>query len=301
MLYWMRYSLFLVMATLPGLLWAEPIAVRQVETQLQEDHYLLDAKLHFEFNETVIDALQHGVPLTIELQLQVVREDAWFWEPNVADLKLYRVLRFHALTGLYEIKSLVQGSSQSFAVRDIAISALGEIQSLFIAEKKQLIEGETYVLELRASLDIESLPLTLRPLAYLTADWNLTSDWHIHPLTQLLEYQYVMTPKRFITRILPMTMLLVLLLISLHLMTTAVQNSSELNQLYVPLLLFSIFGLVVLVVMITLQLVKLVRQYRRKKIGVSPHSSHGVVVCAALTDTALSGVLLLSGFFITGY
>ena len=76
-----------------------------------------------------------------------------------------------------------------------------------------------------------------------------------------------MTPKRFFRRILPMTMLLVLLLTSLHLMSTAVQNSSELNRLYVPLLLFSIFGLVVLVVMITLQLVRLVRQYRRKKMG----------------------------------
>jgi len=187
MFYWMRYSLFLVIAILPGLLQAEPIAVRQVESQLQEERYLVDAQLHFDFNETVMDALQHGVPLTIELQLQVVRKDAWFWEPNVADLRLYRVLRFHALTGLYEIQNLEQGRSQSFAIRDIAISALGEIQSLFMVEKKQLIEGETYVLELRASLDIESLPLTLRPLAYLTADWNLASDWHIHPLTQLLD------------------------------------------------------------------------------------------------------------------
>jgi len=183
----MRFSLLFIIAIVPGLLWAEPIAVQRVETVLQEGHYLADAQLRFDFNKTVIDALQHGVPLTIELQLQVVRKDAWFWEPNVVDLKLYRILRFHALTGLYEIRNLEDGDSQSFAIRDIAISALGEVQSLFVVEEKQLIEGETYELELRASLDIESLPLTLRPLAYLTADWNLTSDWHIHPLTQLLD------------------------------------------------------------------------------------------------------------------
>jgi len=188
MLYWMRYCLLLTLTTvLPGQLWAEPIAVQQVETQLQEDRYLLDATIHFELNETVLEALEHGVPLTIELQLQVVRRGAWFWEQNVVNLHLYRVLRFHALTGLYEIQDQKHERSQSFATRDIAIAALGEIQSLPVVEKKQLMVNESYIIELRAALDIESLPLTLRPLAYLTSDWNLSSKWHIHSLTQLLD------------------------------------------------------------------------------------------------------------------
>jgi len=102
-----------------------------------------------------------------------------------------------------------------------------------------------------------------------------------------------MTAKRFITRILPMTVLLVLLLTSLHLMTTAVQNSSELNRLYVPLLLFSIFGLVVLVVMITVQLVRLVRQYRRKKMG-SRLTVRMVLLFVLLSLTPLSVVYYYS-------
>jgi len=102
-----------------------------------------------------------------------------------------------------------------------------------------------------------------------------------------------MTAKRFITRILPMTVLLVLLLTSLHLMTTAVQNSSELNRLYVPLLLFSIFGLIVLVVMITVQLVRLVRQYRRKKMG-SRLTVRMVLLFVLLSLTPLSVVYYYS-------
>ncbi len=102
-----------------------------------------------------------------------------------------------------------------------------------------------------------------------------------------------MTPKRFFTRILPMTTLLVLLLVSLHLMTTAVQSSSELNRLYIPLLLFSIFGLIVLVVMITIQLVRLVRQYRRKKMG-SRLTVRMVVLFVALSLMPLSVVYYYS-------
>jgi hypothetical protein len=189
MLYCMRYRLLLVALTvmLPGWLWAEPIVVQQVETELHAEQYLLDATINFEFNETVLEALEHGVPLTIVLQVQVVRRDAWFWEPDVVNLRLYRVLRYHALTRLYEVQDLQYDRTQSFAVRDIAFAELGEIQALPVAKKSQLTDKEDYMIELHVSLDIESLPLTLRPLAYLTSDWNLSSDWHIHPLAQLLD------------------------------------------------------------------------------------------------------------------
>jgi nitrogen fixation/metabolism regulation signal transduction histidine kinase len=73
--------------------------------------------------------------------------------------------------------------------------------------------------------------------------------------------------KRLFTRILPAVALLVPLLVSLHLMSSAVQNSAELSRLYVPLLLFSIFGLIVLVVLIGVQLVRLVKRFRRREAG----------------------------------
>jgi len=187
MLYWMRYSLLLLLTTtLPGHLWAESVTIQQVEIMLQDERYLIDASIHFEFNERVLDALQHGVPLTIELQLQVVRKGARFWEQSRVNLQLYRILRFHALTQLYEIQSLEHDSSQSFATRDIAITALGEFQSLPVVDQRQLAKDEHYAIKLRAILDIESLPLTLRPLAYLTSDWNLSSGWQTYPLTPSL-------------------------------------------------------------------------------------------------------------------
>ncbi len=187
MLYWMRYSLLLfLIATLPGHLWAEPVAIQQVEIALQEERYSINTVIHFKFNKRVLDALQHGVPLTIELQLQVIRKDAWFWEQSRVSLQLYRILRFHALTQLYEIQSLEHDSSQSFAIRDIAIDALGEFQLLPVVDLRQLSKDERYVIKLRANLDIESLPLTLRPLAYLTSDWNLSSGWQTYPLTPSL-------------------------------------------------------------------------------------------------------------------
>jgi PAS domain S-box-containing protein len=62
-------------------------------------------------------------------------------------------------------------------------------------------------------------------------------------------------------------MLLVLLLASLHMISAAVQRSEELGQWFVPLLLFSVVGLVLLFILIGWNLWQLLRDYRRRVAG----------------------------------
>jgi len=57
------------------------------------------------------------------------------------------------------------------------------------------------------------------------------------------------------------------LLASLHLMSNAVQNTNELSSLFIPLLLFNVFGLFFLLTLIIVNLVKLIGQYRRREPG----------------------------------
>jgi nitrogen fixation/metabolism regulation signal transduction histidine kinase len=61
--------------------------------------------------------------------------------------------------------------------------------------------------------------------------------------------------------------LLVGLLVSLHLMSGAVQNEENLNQLYIPLLIFNILGLLILLVVISVSLARLIRAYRANRPG----------------------------------
>ncbi len=62
-------------------------------------------------------------------------------------------------------------------------------------------------------------------------------------------------------------LLLVLLLVSLHLMSSAVQNSAELSRYFVPLLIFNLAGMFVLFVLITYNSIRLIRQYLRHSAG----------------------------------
>lgn len=176
------WRLLLLLALMPGPLAAADFEVGQVKTSLEEGVYLLDAEIKYRFNETVLEALNHGVPLTLEVHIQVRREGAWVWEQDTAELRLRYLISYHALTSLYEVSDLNQETSRSFVTQEAALAYLGEIQRLPIVSQQQLEEGSAYRLEIRTLLDIEALPLPLRPLAYLTPDWNLSSEWRSWPL-----------------------------------------------------------------------------------------------------------------------
>lgn len=57
------------------------------------------------------------------------------------------------------------------------------------------------------------------------------------------------------------------LLVSLHLMSSAVQNSDDLSKLFIQLLVFNVLGLFIILVLIVINLVRLVGQYRRQEPG----------------------------------
>jgi nitrogen fixation/metabolism regulation signal transduction histidine kinase len=77
-------------------------------------------------------------------------------------------------------------------------------------------------------------------------------------------------------------LLLAPLLVTLDLMSGAVQNSTTLSRLFVPLLLFSVVGLAILLVLIIVNLVDLVQQYRRRAPG-ARLTARLVVIFAALS------------------
>ena len=54
---------------------------------------------------------------------------------------------------------------------------MGRISHLPLVEKKALPEGEIYWVRLRFSLDINALPVPMRPWAYINSEWLLASEW----------------------------------------------------------------------------------------------------------------------------
>lgn len=142
-----------------------------------EDAFVLDANIDFKFSDKALEALQNGVPLTLELHLQVRKDGAWLWEKDLMDSRLRYQIRYHALASVYQVIDMQSNTQESFVTREVAITALGDIQDMPVIRHEQMVKGKIYRVSLKASLDVDALPLPLRPLAYLSPSWNQSSEW----------------------------------------------------------------------------------------------------------------------------
>ena len=150
----------------------------------ENDLILLDADIGFELNDTVDEALENGVPLTFETHVQMRRAEAWVWESDVVDHRLRTVLQYRPLSGIYELRTLHGEEHLSFATRDGALRTLGKIIGMPIVARSDLDLDEEYLVRLNVHLDIEALPLPMRPLAYVKRDWDIASEsweWRLKP------------------------------------------------------------------------------------------------------------------------
>ena len=173
----------LVLCLLPTVQAQQGLVVsRPQETVVQDDTFLLDLEIDYGFSDTVLEALDNGVPLTLVVTAQVRRKGAWIWVENLADLRRIYLIRYQPLSEIYQVASLPDGERRSFVSRSAAIAALGEIRGLPLVKRDRLEADEEYLVRVKVELDIEALPLPLRPTAYLSRDWKLSSDWSEWPL-----------------------------------------------------------------------------------------------------------------------
>jgi hypothetical protein len=156
---------------------AGEFVINRAESVVLDEKYVINAEINYNFSEVAFEALENGVPLLVDLHVQIRRKGAWIWEADVVDFHFRRQLRYLPLSSTYEVLDTHSGEKRRFVSKTIAIQALGEISELPLIEAVKLKTGEVYRVEIRTELDIEALPVPLRPTAYMSSDWKLASEW----------------------------------------------------------------------------------------------------------------------------
>ena len=171
-----RWLSFVLVFLLSGASHAD-MAFENVKLTVSDDQRLmLNASMAITLSPAVIQALENGVPITFEKLIQLREQGAWVWTEDLAEYRMRSVLRYRLLEKAYEIKRLDSGNVIKRATLAAALTQLGDIQAMPIIELTKLNPSDTYNVELDAKLDIEALPLPLRPKAYLSSDWSLSAE-----------------------------------------------------------------------------------------------------------------------------
>ena len=151
--------------------------VRSASTEIVDGVHNLDARLQLVLSTEALAALESGVTLTIELQLQVIRERRFFPDDVEAELAISYELQYAPVSQRYIVRNLNSGDQDSFATLYSALNSLGRVQGLPIIDEAVLAPDSSYRVRLRAMLNTERYPAALRILFFWRGQWQLQSDW----------------------------------------------------------------------------------------------------------------------------
>jgi hypothetical protein len=78
---------------------ARDFDVEQVTTRLEDGTYAMDARIRYDFSDRALEALENGVPLTVDVHIQVRPEDDWIWTKSLTDRRLRYRIQYKPLVG----------------------------------------------------------------------------------------------------------------------------------------------------------------------------------------------------------
>jgi hypothetical protein len=176
-----------------GLLGSGPVAaqededpgrfeVRTASVELMDGVYYLDAWLEYRLSTEAREALEAGVALAIEIEVEFLRSRRFWFDDSEANLLQTYDLQFHALSERYLVVNRNTGEQNSFANLFSALNFLGRLTELPLIDAALIQPDEDYEIRVRTILSTEDFPGPLRLLTFWRRDWTLRSEWYTWPL-----------------------------------------------------------------------------------------------------------------------
>jgi len=146
--------------------------------KLDEGVYALDADLEIDLPGGARRAIDAGLTLRLNYEIEMERVRRYLPDPDVATLVQGYELSYHALSQRYLLRSLNTGEQQDFGGLAAALDRLSSVRNLPIIDAAMLEPGPAYAVRVRAVLTLRSAPDTLSWLLFWTDDWSATSEWY---------------------------------------------------------------------------------------------------------------------------
>jgi len=152
--------------------------VRSADLELNDGVYHLNARIELPLSEAVRRGLAEGVPLVLEVDLDVERVRQLLPNSRVAEIAQRYHLQYNAVSARYILRNENSGQQQSLATVDAALELLSEVRNLPALDKALLSADRRYEASVRAKLDYGTVPFTLRLLMFWVNEWHRESDWY---------------------------------------------------------------------------------------------------------------------------
>jgi len=174
--------LTILLLLLSGQTQASGINIVSASTYNNEGSYQLNADIRYELSDEVLEALNNGIAITLKLTIKVKRPRPYWWDETITTLFQRYTLRYHALSGQYIVQFLNSEEQRSYLSLSSALRTIGQIRELVILDNEIIKISKNMTVQLHSELDTNALPAPLRPAAWLSSGWKLSSEWYTCPL-----------------------------------------------------------------------------------------------------------------------
>jgi hypothetical protein len=152
--------------------------IRSAGVELRGGVYYLDAWVEYRLSTEAREALDAGVALTLETEVEFLRIRRFWLDDQETGLSQGYELQYHALSERYLVVNLNSAAQSSYATLFSALNYLGRITKLPLIDASLLDSESNYEIRIRAVLSTEEMPGPLRLLAFWRRDWSLESEWY---------------------------------------------------------------------------------------------------------------------------
>jgi hypothetical protein len=152
--------------------------VRTASSELIDGVHYVNALIDLRLSSEASEALEAGVPLTVRIEIDLIRVRRFWVDDEEVDVDQRFVLEYHALTERFIVRNLNRGDQASFATIMAALNFLGRIERLPFIDASLLEPGRSYDARIRADLDMDEFSGPLRLLTFWRREFSLSSDWY---------------------------------------------------------------------------------------------------------------------------
>jgi hypothetical protein len=152
--------------------------IRSADLELKDGVYHLNARVDLPVGDAVRRGLAEGVPLMVELDLDIERVRQLLPNSRVAELTQRYRLQYNAVSARYILRNDNSGQQESLGTVDAALEQLSEVRSLPVLDQSLIASDRRYEANVRAKVDYGSVPFSLRLLMFWVSEWHRESDWY---------------------------------------------------------------------------------------------------------------------------
>jgi hypothetical protein len=172
--------LILLLCQAPGAAYPKNtgVSVKNAETILLGNVYLLSADIDYQLSDKATEALKNGVALAWRYRFKVTERVNFAWHKTILEKNFRYRIQYHALTNTYRVRNESSGAIESFSTLPAALDLMSTLRDYPLIEQAIISRPAETRAAMKISFEQDALPLPLRPFAYINPQWYLSSDWY---------------------------------------------------------------------------------------------------------------------------